>query len=204
MESENSYTYKTINKSVSSIFRDRNSKFLGFAFPVSTENEISDVLAKLKKDYHDARHFCYAYILGADKSRWRANDDGEPSGSAGLPIYNQCLSLDLTNIFVVVVRYFGGTKLGVPGLINAYKTATKMALDEAEIVTKFPMIPLEIHFEYSDMNAVMTYIKQNELVILEKKFSNKCSIMLQLPEHKKNELKKYFNPFSIELFWGTE
>jgi len=198
------FEYKTISSEATAVFRDRNSRFIAHAFHVKSEDDVSSFMSVVKKQYYDARHFCYAYILGPHKEKWRANDDGEPSGSAGLPIYNQCLSFDLTNVFVVVVRYFGGTKLGVPGLINAYKTSTRMALEEAEILHVVPSEILKIKFGYAIMNDVMTYIKGNDFDIVSKDFQLDCTIVLNIPTHKKNELKNYFNPFSVELFWGTE
>jgi uncharacterized YigZ family protein len=198
------FEYKTIRSESTAVFRDRNSRFIAHAFHVESEDDIAHFLTIVKKQYYDARHFCYAYILGPHKEKWRANDDGEPSGSAGLPIYNQCLSFDLTNVFVVVVRYFGGTKLGVPGLINAYKTSTRMALDEAEILNIVPSERLKIKFAYALMNDVMTYVKANDFDVVSKDFQIDCTIELNIPIHKKNELKNHFNPFSVELFWGTE
>ena len=203
-DSKKYFEYNTVAAESSAVFRDRNSRFIAHVFHVKSEEDIAQSLATVKKLYYDARHFCYAYILGAHREKWRANDDGEPSGSAGLPIYNQCLSFDLTNVFVVVVRYFGGTKLGVPGLINAYKTATRMALEEAQIIRVVPTELLKIHFDYAVMNDVMSYVKANEIQVVSKDFQTQCSMNLLVPVHKKNELKNYFNPFSVELFWGTE
>ena len=137
--SEEYIDYKTIASISEGEYKDKGSKFLAFAFPVSSEDEVLNKIQELRQKHKGARHFCYAYILNHDKSVWRANDDGEPSGSAGLPIYNQCLSYDLTNILVVVVRYFGGTKLGIPGLIKAYKEATIDALQSAELIVLEPI-----------------------------------------------------------------
>jgi uncharacterized YigZ family protein len=197
-------SFCTIRESAQSVFRDRNSRFLAYAFPVENEEDIQDCMIKLKKQYHDARHFCYAYILGHDKSKWRANDDGEPAGSAGLPIYNQCLSFNLTNILVVVVRYFGGTKLGVPGLINAYKTSTRLALEQCEIIKKFQTEMIDIQFSWNEMNQVMTYVKAENIEILFKEFAQSCKMRLRVPLHKKNELKNYFNSFSVQMNTSTK
>ncbi len=125
--------YKTIEEASTGIYKEKGSKFLAFAYPVATEYEVKDILDGLKKEYYDARHHCYAYVLGADKDKFRANDDGEPSSTGGKPILGQILSNDLTNIFIVVVRYFGGTKLGVSGLINAYRSAASDAINNAKI-----------------------------------------------------------------------
>jgi uncharacterized YigZ family protein len=197
---EKKHIYKRISSPSRSVFRDRNSKFLAFAYYVETEEDVSDCLQALKKEYHDARHFCYAYILGFDNWKWRANDDGEPAGSAGLPIYNQCLSMGLTNIFVVVVRYFGGTKLGVPGLINAYKTATKMALEEAQIVEFTPLNKVFLSFPYEQTNAVMSFAKSNNFEVIDKYFENTCNITLHIPEHKTQESIVHFTQLGIEAF----
>ena len=129
-------SYKTIVNHSEGFFKDRGSKFISHAYPVKTEEDVKGILAQLRKDYYDARHHCYSYILNPDKSAFRINDDGEPSGSAGKPIHGQLLSYDLTNILVVVIRYFGGTKLGIPGLINAYREATRDALNQTEIIKK--------------------------------------------------------------------
>jgi len=131
-----SESFKTISAPAEAIFKEKRSKFLAFAFPVENETEIKEKIAFLKKKYHDARHHCYAYILGADKSSYRMNDDGEPSGTAGRPIHGQLLSKDVTNVLVVVVRYFGGIKLGTGGLRVAYKMATKEVLENATIIVK--------------------------------------------------------------------
>ncbi len=152
-------TYKTIAAKSEGIYKEKGSKFIALAYPVATENEIKEIVAGLKKEYYDARHHCYAYILGPDKSAYRQNDDGEPSGTAGRPIYGQLLSKDVTNILLVVIRYFGGIKLGVSGLINAYKTAAKDALDHSTIVEKTIDEKYRISFDYTEMNSVMQILK---------------------------------------------
>ena len=148
-------SFLTIEKHGQATFKDRNSRFIGHVFPASNEAEIKEIQSQLKKEYFDARHHCYAYILGFKKEISRSNDDGEPSGSAGKPIFNQLLSHDVTNILAVVIRYFGGTKLGVPGLINAYKTATKMALSETNIIEKYMSNVLHLEFSYPEISKVM-------------------------------------------------
>ncbi len=159
-------TYNTIEKPfVGEIFKDRGSKFLGFAFPVSNENQVKEFINKLKLDHHKARHWCYAWKIGRDTIRFRANDDGEPSNSAGQPILGQLVSFDITNTLVVVVRYFGGTKLGVGGLITAYRTSAKYVLEEAKIVEKTIDIYFELTFEYEFLDKVMRVIKECNLRI---------------------------------------
>lgn len=173
-------TYKTIKKRSEGIFRDRGSKFLAFAFPVFTTDEIKTTLAELRKEYHDARHHCYAYRLGAAREIYRVNDDGEPSGSAGNPILGQIRSNDLSNILIVVVRYFGGTLLGVGGLINAYRTATANAIQEASIITRAEQDLIEINFPYAMMNKIMKIIRDEGMKIREQEFSTTCRINVQI------------------------
>lgn len=169
-------TYLTIAKPSEGIFRNRGSKFIGFAFPVTSEAEIKEHLGRLRKDHFGANHHCYAYRLGADKSAYRANDDGEPANSAGKPILGQIQSRDLTNILIVVARYFGGTLLGVSGLINAYRTAAAEALANAEIVEKQVYDVYEIKFEYPVMNDVMRVVKDEELGVLAQDFALSCAL----------------------------
>lgn len=169
-------TYKTIEKKSEGVFKDRGSKFIAFAIPVTTEEEAKKNISGIKKEYHDACHHCFAYRIGPDKLSWRASDDGEPSGTAGKPIYNQILSKDLTNILIIIVRYFGGTLLGVPGLINAYKTAAIEALNNAAIITKTVNDIYDVTYDYSVMNDVMKIIKDRGLEILSTDFSEHCKI----------------------------
>ncbi len=169
-------TYLTIDKSAEGIFRDRGSKFLAFAYPINSENDIKSILAQLKTEHPKANHHCWAMRLGIDRSVFRINDDGEPSGTAGRPILNTLLSRNITNILVVVVRYFGGTLLGVPGLINAYKTATEEALNSAKVIEKTLNDIYIIRFEYPQMNDVMKVVKDDNLEILEQLFDNTCVI----------------------------
>ena len=177
-------TYKTIENKSEGTFKDRGSKFIAFAYPVNTEDEAKKILADVRKEYHDACHHCYAYQIGYDKSTWRANDDGEPSGTAGKPIFNQIKSKDLTNIFIVVVRYFGGTLLGVPGLINAYKSATIEALNCSKIITKTVNEIYEVNYDYPVMNDVMKILKDKGLDIISTDFSLKCNVVFKV---RKNE-----------------
>jgi len=173
-------TYKTIEKKSEGVFKDRGSKFIAFAIPVKTEEEAKKNLAEIRKEYHDACHHCFAYRIGPDKQTWRTSDDGEPSGTAGKPIYNQILSKDLTNIFIVVVRYFGGTLLGVPGLINAYKTAAVEALNNAVLITKTVNDIYEVTYDYPVMNDVMKIIKDRALDILSTDFSESCKVIFKV------------------------
>ena len=174
-------TYKTIDKVAEGLFKEKGSKFISIAIPVKNEQEVKEKLAEIKKKFHDARHHCYAYRLGIDKSAYRVNDDGEPSGTAGRPIYGQILSKDLTNILIVVVRYFGGTKLGVSGLINAYKTAAKEALENSVILTKNIYDIYRIEFEYEGMNEVMKIIKEFNLNMLTQIFELNCMVKIEVP-----------------------
>ena len=164
--------YRTISGASKGIYKEKGSKFLAFAFPVASEEEVKEKLFQLRKEYHDARHHCYAYRLGFDKQVFRINDDGEPSGTAGRPIYGQIVSHDITQVLIVVIRYFGGIKLGVSGLMNAYKIASKEALDEAKIITKTIHEEYQIQFDYPVMNNVMKVLKEEDAVILSQKFEN--------------------------------
>ena len=172
--------YRTLTKVSEGSFKDRGSKFLAFAYPVSTEDEIKDILQDLRKQYHDARHHCYAYRLGHEKLLYRANDDGEPSSSAGKPILGQIQSYNLTDLLIVVIRYFGGTLLGVPGLINAYRTAAKDAIENNEIVTKTVNDILHISFDYLSMNDVMRVIKEEQPRMTHQEYDLNCIIHLEV------------------------
>ena len=155
--------YKTIKTHSQGIFRDRGSRFIAFAYPVSDQESIKPILENLRKEYHDARHHCYAYMIGHQRLVWRTNDDGEPSGTAGKPILGQINSFGLTNILIVVIRYFGGTLLGVPGLINAYRTASAEAIKKAEIIECFVNDYYEISFPFESMNDVMKILKEENV-----------------------------------------
>ena len=174
-------TYKTITKpSKEGIFKDKGSKLLGFAFPLQHENQVKKIVDRLKKDHYKARHWCYAWQLGTDPVQFRVNDDGEPNNSAGNPIYGQILSKNLTNVLVVVVRYFGGIKLGVGGLVNAYKTAAQLALESSHITTKTIDDHFKLLFEYSIMNKVMRIIKENNVTIVSQKMELKCEFEISI------------------------
>ena len=186
-------TYKTIIKpSVEVIFKDRGSKFLGYAYPLQREGQVKDYLEVLKKEHHKARHWCYAWQLGVDTIQFRANDDGEPTNSAGQPIYGQILSKELTNILVVVVRYFGGTKLGVGGLVNAYKTTAQLALDSAQIVKKTIDTHFKLVFEYRAMNKVMRIIKEYKMMIDAQKMELHCEFEISVRRKDVEKVKLAF------------
>src|SRR5574344_1668691 len=167
-------TYKTIALPSEGIFKDKGSKFISYAFPVSDEESVKEIVQRIKKEHYSARHHCYAYRLGFSGENYRVNDDGEPSGTAGKPIYGQLLSKDLTNILVVVVRYFGGTLLGVSGLINAYKSATVDVIANSEIVTKIILKRFRLQFDYMTQNSVMKIIKDEQLEIVKSEYQMYC------------------------------
>ena len=173
-------TYLTIKTSSKGLYKDKGSKFIALAWPVNTENEINQILADVKKEYYDARHHCYAWAIGQWREQFRQNDDGEPSGTAGKPIYGQILSAGLTNVLVVVVRYFGGTKLGVRGLIDAYKGATADAINNADIITKIIYQHYYIEFDYNSMNEVMTILKDFELEQFDHNFDLLCRLSFRV------------------------
>ena len=168
--------YRSIAAPSEGLFKDNGSRFIALAYPVETEEEVKSIVAGLRKEYHDARHHCYAYRLGYKGDLWRASDDGEPSGSAGRPILGQIDSLGLSDILVVVVRYFGGIKLGIPGLIRAYKTSTADALSSAQIVDKIASRHFRLQFEYLSMNAVMKVLKDMDLPQKAQNFGESCSL----------------------------
>lgn len=187
-------TYKTIEiPSKEVLFKDKNSKFFGYAFPVLTEDDVKDHLKTLKKTHHAARHWCYAYQLGIETISYRVNDDGEPSNTAGMPIYGQIQSFGVTNILIVIVRYFGGVKLGVGGLINAYRTCAQLALENSKITEKTINIDYLIMFEYKNMNKVMRIIKEKNLNIINQKLELDCQITISV---RKNESDLVFKIFS--------
>ena len=186
-------SYKTlVEASKESLFKDRNSKFYGYAFPVLNEDDIKLALDGLKKKHHAARHFCYAWQLGNDPIRFRANDDGEPNNSAGMPIYGQIQAFELTNVLVVSVRYFGGTKLGVGGLIQAYKNSAQMTLDTSLIEEKTIDVIYQINFKYDLMNKVMRIVKEKNLKILTQKLEEDCEYQIAV---RKKESEVIFEIF---------
>jgi uncharacterized YigZ family protein len=194
-------TYKTITKASKEVlFKDKNSKFFGYAFPVTSEDNVKSILEKIKKQHHSARHWCYAYQLGTENISYRANDDGEPNNSAGMPIYGQIQSFDVTNVLVVVVRYFGGVKLGVGGLINAYKTAAQLALESSKIITRTINKTYLIKFDYKNMNKVMRVIKEKQLKIIDQKLELDCQIQISVRKKDSGKIYEIFeNLFEIEI-----
>lgn len=193
--------YKTIEKASPEIlFKEKNSKFYGYAFPVSSEEAIKEHIEHLKKEHFSARHWCYAYQIGTEKILYRANDDGEPNNSAGMPIYGQIQSFEVTNVLVVVVRYFGGVKLGVGGLISAYKTAAQMALEESAIIEKTIDKHFAIAFSYANMNKVMRIIKEKNLVIVAQKMEIDCEIIIATrKKNVQNLLDTFENLYEVKL-----
>lgn len=186
-------TYKTISARSEGIFKDKGSKFLAYAFPVESEEEIRELLAQVKKDHYSARHHCYAWRIGTKDPVYRANDDGEPSSTAGKPILGQLLSNEITNVLVIVVRYFGGTLLGTSGLINAYRTATADALQNARIETRTIEEHFKIQFNYPEMNRVMQVIKQENLKVVTTKFDLKCEVAITVRESEAEKVVDTFN-----------
>lgn len=189
-------TYLTIEEKAQGLYKEKGSRFISFAFPVTKEEEVKEIIRDIKKEYFDARHHCYAYILGHDKAVYRMNDDGEPSSTAGKPIYGQLLSKNLTNILVVVVRYFGGTKLGVSGLIQAYKQAAIDALNNASIIEKTVDEIYSVSFEYVLMNDVMKVLKEFDVLQKNHRFESYC--YLEFSTRKSNSIKIVDNLNSID------
>ena len=193
--------YKTIDfPSEEVLLKEKNSKFFGYAIPVTTEEEIKEILERLRKEHFSARHWCYAYQIGTEKIQYRANDDGEPNNSAGMPIYGQIQSFEVTNVLVVVVRYFGGVKLGVGGLISAYKIAAQMALENSEIVERTINKHFIISFGYANMNKVMRIIKEKNLQIVSQKMEMDCEIEISIrKKNVQNLLDTFENLYEIKL-----
>ncbi|MBT8264977.1 MAG: YigZ family protein [Bacteroidia bacterium] len=190
-------TFKTIIKpSTEVLFKDKNSKFFGYAFPVDTEDSVKTHLADLRKVHYNAGHFCYAYQIGTTDFKFRANDDGEPNNSAGQPIFGQIQSHELTNILIVVVRYFGGTKLGVGGLINAYKTAAQLAIEASKVKERTIDVVYKLVFEYKDMNKVMRKIKENQLNIVNQEMDLTCRLEISV---RKSEAHRIFELFDHQF-----
>ena len=193
--------YKTITKpSIETLFKDRNSKFYGYAFPVTDETSIKDFLEFLRKKHHTARHFCYAWQLGTESVRFRANDDGEPSNSAGMPIYGQIQSFDVTNILVVSVRYFGGTKLGVGGLINAYRTSARLTLESSAIEEKTIDDSFQLNFQYDLMSKVLRILKENSITITHQKLEMDCEMIIAVRKSHTQKVVKIFETlYKVEI-----
>lgn len=188
-------TYKTIAAPVEEvIFKEKSSKFLGYAFPVTSEEEIKAHLEAVKKAHFSARHWCYAWQLGYGRhQRYRANDDGEPNNTAGIPIYGQIQSFELTNVLVIVVRYFGGIKLGVGGLVQAYKTTAQLTLQETEIEEKLITEELVINFDYPLMNKVMRVVKEQNLTVTAQHLTESCELHLAIRQSDYAKIEEIFN-----------
>ncbi|CAL2077512.1 YigZ family protein [Tenacibaculum sp. 190524A05c] len=194
-------TFKTIVKpSEETLFKDRNSKFFGYAFPVNSDDDIKQSLEDLKKIHPNAGHHCYAWQLGTENIRFRANDDGEPSNSAGQPIYGQIQAFDVTNVLIVSVRYFGGTKLGVGGLINAYRTSAKLALEASEIIEKTIDVHYKLTFGYDMMNKVQQIIKKQQLEIISQKLELNCEYVISVRKNDAENLYQLIdNLYKVEI-----
>lgn len=182
--------YRTVKATAEGLYKEKGSRFIAFIYPVMTEEEIKEILAEVKTKYYDARHHCYAYCLGANRERFRANDDGEPSSTAGKPILGQIISNDLSNVLVVVVRYFGGIKLGVSGLIQAYRDAAADAILHAEIVERTVDEVIRIRFTYVVMNDVMKVLKEEEPEVLSRNFEMECEMTLSIRQKDMPRLKE--------------
>ena len=195
--------YRSLASASEGFYKEKGSKFLAFAYPLSSEDEIKEKLDTLKKQYHDARHHCFAFILKPEEGReesYRANDDGEPAHSAGDPILGQIRSYELHDVLVVVIRYFGGTKLGVSGLVNAYKTAAADAISHSKIIRKTIRNDLEIRFSYEATNAVMQLIDQYRIQIVEQEFTADCRYRLAVPRSQLNIVREQFQKIEgVEL-----
>lgn len=185
-------SYKTLKAPSEGLYKEKGSKFIAVAIPVRNEEEIKVQLEELRKKYYDARHHCYAWALGVGREFHRANDDGEPSNSAGKPILGRLESHDLTFLLIVVVRYFGGVKLGVGGLINAYRSAAEDAILNGVIVKKKQKMIFEVYFEYPQMNDIMQLVKNNPLTQLDQQFELHCKLKLSCPNGKFSQLKAVF------------
>ncbi|QWX82567.1 YigZ family protein [Cellulophaga sp. HaHaR_3_176] len=186
-------TYRTLSKpSEEILFKEKKSKFFGYAFPITSEEEVKPIIEELKKKHHTAGHVCYAWQLGIDNTNYRANDDGEPNNSAGMPIYGQIQSFEVTNVLIAVVRIFGGTKLGVGGLISAYRTGAQMALETADIIEKIVQKQFELSFEYADMDKIMRIIKQEHLNIVSQRMELNCSLIFSVRKNDEEKTKTIF------------
>ena len=198
---ESSDIYKTIAiASEEILFKEKNSKFFGYAFPITSENQIKELLIPLRKKHFNAVHFCYAFQIGVEPIYFRANDDGEPSNTAGMPIYGQIQSFGLTNVLVIVVRYFGGTKLGVGGLISAYRIAAQMALENAKIIEKTIDLHYLISFDYKNMNKVMRVLKEKSIAIVSQNMNLSCEIEIAIRKNNAENIYEIFNSmFEINI-----
>lgn len=182
------------------IYKEKGSKFLGYAFPVNTEEEIKNYIDDLKKQHHSARHWCYAWQLGTESITYRANDDGEPNNSAGMPIFGQIQSFNITNVLIVVVRYFGGVKLGVGGLITAYRETAKIALENGIIIEKIIKNMFTLTFEYKDMNKVMRVLKENAVEIVNQNLELQCKFIIAIRKSESDKIQSAFKSlFNVKI-----
>lgn len=189
------FSYQTIDKPIEDVsFKEKGSKFIGYAYPVHDEDEVKERINALWELHPDATHICYAYRLGIDGEKYRANDDGEPSGSAGLPIYNQIVSKGLTNVLVASVRYYGGTKLGVSGLVKTYKLSAQMTLEEASVVEKHLTEKIEFIFGYEDQGAVMRFIDKFQAEVLKTEFLHNCKVVVRIRKDNAENFLANFEP----------
>ena len=185
------FEYKTIEKSIeNTLLKEKGSKFIGFAFPVNNEKELKNALEKVRTEHPKATHHCYAFRMGLNGENYRANDDGEPSGSAGLPIYNQLLAHEITNVLVISVRYYGGTKLGVSGLVKTYKECAKITLEEANIVTKELETEIDIRFNFNQQNIIFTLLSKFDAKIISFDSQEKASILAKIKLKHKDEISE--------------
>lgn len=185
------HEYKTISKPVENVLlKEKGSKFIGFAFPVNNETELKSALEKIRSEHPKATHHCYAFRMGLNGENYRANDDGEPSGSAGLPIYNQLLANEITNVLVISVRYYGGTKLGVSGLVKTYKESAKITLEEAEIITKELEVEIKITFNFDQQNVIFTLLSKFDAKILNFETFEQCTIKASLKLAEKENISE--------------
>jgi len=185
------HEYKTIEKPIENILlKEKGSKFIGFAFPVNNEVDLKNALEKVKSEHPKATHHCYAFRMGLNGENYRANDDGEPSGSAGLPIYNQLLANEITNVLVIVVRYYGGTKLGVSGLVKAYKDSAKITLEESDIIVKELEVEIEIQFQFNQQNVIFTLLSRFDAKILHFDANDNCVLIASLKTAQKENISK--------------
>lgn len=193
--------FKTIKSaSEETLFKDKNSKFYGFAFPVNNEDQVKNELEKVKKIHPNAGHHCYAYQIGVEDIIYRANDDGEPNNSAGMPIYGQIQSFDITNVLIVVVRYFGGTKLGVSGLINAYRSSAKITIESSEIIEKIVEVYFKIIFDYDMMSKVLRILKEKNIGLIQQKLELNCEYIIAVRKKESKSILEFFkNLYKVEI-----
>lgn len=194
-------TYKTIAfASPEILFKEKNSKFLGFCFPIQSESEVKPIIDSFRKKYPNASHYCYAYQIGTESITYRANDDGEPSNTAGIPIYGQIQSFEVTNVLVVVIRFFGGVKLGVGGLISAYRTTAQMILESSNIIEKTVLVSFRVCFDYKNINKVMRVIKEKNIEIISQKMQMSCEIEISIRKKNAEIIFEVFNSmFGVEI-----